>query len=189
MEEIPTSSHSALTAIESVDLPEGSSFDTHCAPMTHFDKVIGTLEDIIVGPEFQGLQNYYLSKYWASFGPKDESETGQNTYEDFQIFKDYSQEMSTFLELKLKIIIPSFNIEDFIRQELCPRIESAKQSEADGSGDCGEIIDNEVFEMLFTLVDFLKFKDLLVDYGKMMEGKTPNLTVGQTRLTNEPDDD
>jgi len=190
-EETPTEDAGAaaapkiLTVVESIDLPEGSGYcdSTNDEPPSYFDRVVGILEEILVGEEFQGLQKYYLSKYWASFGHRENIDGNDNTFEHFQIFKDYSQEMSTFLELRLKTTVPTFNIEDFIRQELGPRLEAAKVEEAQS-----HLIDNEIFEMLFTLVDFLKFKELLIDYGKAMQGTTPNLSVGQQSLPDEVDE-
>lgn len=55
-----------------------------------FDTVVGAIEDVAVGSEFQSLQSFYLSKYWKEF---EGDENSESTHEQFMIFQNYSKEM------------------------------------------------------------------------------------------------
>ncbi|KAL1124171.1 hypothetical protein AAG570_001941, partial [Ranatra chinensis] len=92
---------------------------------------------------FQELQKNFLDKYFSEF---DEEEENKLCYTG--IFQEYISLIENYIESKLKASLPNFNMEEFY-EELKKR-----KTELDG----------EVFEMLFTLSDFLAFKELLLDY-------------------------
>ena len=63
-------------------------------------------------------------------------------------FQEYTKSVEEFIEKELEQRIEDFNMKDFIQE-----IEDRKLD-----------LEGEVFEMLFTLTDFLAFKDMFVSY-------------------------
>ncbi|XP_051169731.1 ADP-ribosylation factor-like protein 2-binding protein isoform X2 [Leptopilina boulardi] len=120
-----------------------------------FDEVIGLIEDILMEDDFQTLQQRYLEKYWQIFEPIEENKL---IYMD--IFNDYNRDIETFLENNLKKVIPNFSMTTFLKQL------SNKKSELEG----------EIFEILLAFTDFLAFKEMILDYRAVKEGKVEDLS-------------
>jgi len=132
---------------------------------TYFDSVIGAIEDIVMDEEFHKVQTKYLDSYWTEFS----SEQTENLHIHFEMFKEYSQAISSFMEERLKSVLDNFDMEKFVEQ-LSSRPE----------------LDGDIFDMLFTLIDYVKFRELLLDYRSMMTGKTIDLSGGISCIAINP---
>nr|XP_018905204.1 PREDICTED: ADP-ribosylation factor-like protein 2-binding protein isoform X2 [Bemisia tabaci] len=113
-----------------------------------FDTVIGCIEDILIDDNFSNMQKNFLEKYWQTF---ENSEENKLCYMD--IFQEYTNMIEIFIENELNKKIPNFFMQSFI-QELIERKND---------------LDGEVFEMLFTLTDFIAFKQMILDYKAVDE--------------------
>ncbi|XP_026668901.1 ADP-ribosylation factor-like protein 2-binding protein isoform X2 [Ceratina calcarata] len=122
-----------------------------------FDEIIGHVEDILIEDEFYELQRKFLETYWDVFEPVEENKL---IYTD--IFNEYSKVVENYIVNHLRRIIPNFNIDKFLEYL------NVRQTELDG----------EVFEMLATLIDFVAFKQLFLDYRAIKEGKYDGLSSG-----------
>ncbi|KAF7992257.1 hypothetical protein HCN44_001582 [Aphidius gifuensis] len=122
-----------------------------------FDEIIGHIEDILMEPKFQELQNIFLEKYWSEF---DYSEENKLTY--IEIFNEYHRAIESYIEKSLTKTLPGFAMESLIKQ----------------LSDQGPDLDGEVFEVLSTFTDFLAFKEMILDYRSMKEGKVQDLSSG-----------
>ncbi|XP_011310885.1 ADP-ribosylation factor-like protein 2-binding protein [Fopius arisanus] len=122
-----------------------------------FDVIIGHIEDILMEPKFQETQQYFLEKYWREF---DSIEENKLVYMD--IFEEYHKAIESYIEESLKRIIPGFSMESLVKQ----------------LSDRSPELDGEVFEILETFTDFLAFKEMILDYRAMKEGKVQDLSSG-----------
>jgi len=122
-----------------------------------FDRIIGYIEDLLIEDEFQSIQQHYLNKYWNVFEPVEE-----NKLIYMEIFNNYNKDIESYLDRNLKKSIPNFSMDDFVNEL------QKRRSELDG----------EVFEVLSSFTDFLAFKELLLDYRAVQEGKMVDLSSG-----------
>ncbi|ODM93819.1 ADP-ribosylation factor-like protein 2-binding protein [Orchesella cincta] len=180
-------------ATESKDAEASDKFNE-----AEFVKIVGLVEDILVDEDFQTRQTEYFSRHWKQFAdenddravPLDSSELQKLSTERFNIFRTYSIEMGGFLESELKRSLgEEFEIQDFLHEvELrTKQNETLMAQEKGSSGDKHSIsprvqqqqqefeTDGEIVDMLLTLRDFGRFQELMVDYSKMMQGKTPDM--------------
>merc|ERR1711971_1302112 len=128
----------AFSLFESVDqFDEEETFADAAGEPTEFDKVVGAIGDIVVGESFQELQRELLEKYHQHF---DSSEENKLIYTE--IFETYTTRIEQFIEAKLATRFENFSMETFL-QDLRTQ---------------GESLDGDIFELLFTLSDFLAFK-------------------------------
>ncbi|CAL8118236.1 unnamed protein product [Orchesella dallaii] len=207
-----------LTPAVSISIDEGDEDDPSCPIVTtpvnvddeghptqssteayqSFDTVVGAIEDVAVGSEFQALQSFYLSKYWKDF---EGDENSESTHEQFMIFQNYSKEMAHLIETHVKRHLGNdFSFSNFI-ERWYGTLEEQRQSNNSSINSLGVHINEdcsqeashqnpthnfhmtcEIESLLFTLTDFCKFKELMIDYRKMLEGKTPTLSVTHQRL-------
>lgn len=92
-----------------------------------FDTVVGAIEDVAVGAEFQALQSFYLSKYWKEFEGDENSEC---THEQFVIFQNYSKEMAHLIETHVKRHLgDDFSFSNFIERWYGTLEEPAKEED------------------------------------------------------------
>ncbi|XP_035738778.1 ADP-ribosylation factor-like protein 2-binding protein isoform X2 [Vespa mandarinia] len=122
-----------------------------------FDEIIGHIEDLLLEDGFHAIQEEFLEKYWTIFEP-----TEENKLIYTEIFNEYNKTVETYIVNYLQKIIPHFNMNVFLHYL------SEKQAELDG----------EVFEVLSAVTDFLAFKEMLLDYRAMKEGKVQDLSSG-----------
>ncbi|XP_046468516.1 ADP-ribosylation factor-like protein 2-binding protein isoform X1 [Neodiprion pinetum] len=122
-----------------------------------FDKIIGYIEDLLMESEFQELQQKFLENYWHIFGPEEE-----NKLIYMEIFNQYNQEIENYIVKQLKKSVPNFSIHVLLDQL------NERRPELDG----------EVFEVLATLTDFLSFKEMILDYKAVKEGKVEDFSAG-----------
>lgn len=117
---------------------------------SYFDLIVGHLEDILIDKHFQKLQRDFFDKYCLEF-----EEIEENKLSYMEIFEEYVCTIERNIEERLKISIPNFDMETFLNE-----IQENKQ-----------YLDGEVFEMLYTLSDFMAFKSLMLDYRAEKQGK------------------
>ncbi|BES88564.1 ADP-ribosylation factor-like 2 Hypothetical protein protein [Nesidiocoris tenuis] len=119
----------------------------------YFDLIVGQLEDILIDQRFQQLQQDFLNKYCHEF---DDSEENKLSYTG--IFEEYVCTIERTIEEKLKLTVPNFDMDWFLME-----LQKNKGS-----------LDGEVFEMLYTLSDFVAFKSLVLDFKAEKEGRNPD---------------
>lgn len=124
-----------------------------------FDQLVGYLEDVVIGDDFQELQDSFLSEHCDVFNAEDE-----NKLEYTEIFNQYI----VLLEGKITECMcercPGFEMGSFI--EL---IKSRKEE-----------VDCELFDMLASFADFLLFKENMLQYKAQRENnfnKLPDLMI------------
>ncbi|XP_012265492.1 ADP-ribosylation factor-like protein 2-binding protein isoform X2 [Athalia rosae] len=122
-----------------------------------FDRIIGHIEDLLMESEFQEIQQKFLDNYWHIFSPEEENKLIYT-----EIFNQYNQEVENYIVKQLKKSVPNFSIATFLDQL------NERRPELDG----------EVFEVLATLTDFLAFKEMLLDYKAVKEGKVEDFSSG-----------
>merc|ERR1712150_204467 len=120
-----------------------------------FDEIVGAIEDIVVDEKFQDLQAEILEKYFHHF---DDSEENKLIYTE--IFEVYTAEIEAFIEAELSERVPHFSMDTFLRQ--------LKERRHD--------LDGDIFEMLYTLSDFLAFKEMFLEYAMMKKSVGPDLS-------------
>ncbi|XP_020298489.1 ADP-ribosylation factor-like protein 2-binding protein isoform X2 [Pseudomyrmex gracilis] len=121
-----------------------------------FDKVIGHIEDLLL-EGFQALQHKFLEKYWDVFEPVEDNKLIYTN-----IFNEYTKAVEVYIVDYLKNVMPQFTIDILLHQL------KKKQAELEG----------EVFEVLSTITDFLAFKEMVLDYRAVKEGKIDDLSCG-----------
>ncbi|XP_036317951.1 ADP-ribosylation factor-like protein 2-binding protein [Rhagoletis pomonella] len=123
-----------------------------------FDDVIGHIEDIVLGEDFQTLHNNFLEKYWRCI-----ENTDENKLEYMDIFQEYTNTFEAFLINELSSRMSDFNMDRF-----------AEELEKNNAFD--DLISNgEIFELLHSFSSFETFKELLLDYRNTKEGNMEHL--------------
>ncbi|GAB0099913.1 ADP-ribosylation factor-like protein 2-binding protein [Sergentomyia squamirostris] len=123
----------------------------------YFDTVIGHIEDFVISDEFKILVQNFMQTYYQEF---DECE--ENKIEYMNIFNEYVMAIEGYIVQNLTERMENFDMERF-SEELCRR-----RSQLDG----------EIFELLFSLTDFLAFKELILDYKLYRERHLDDLDSG-----------
>merc|ERR1712107_266433 len=108
-----------------------------------FDEVIGAIEDIVVDDRFQDIQHNLMEKYSHHF-----EDTEENKLIYTEIHQIYTTEIETYIETELSQRFTEFSMERFLHQ-----LEENR-----------EVLDGDIFDLLYSLSDFLVFKELFVDY-------------------------
>jgi ADP-ribosylation factor 2-binding protein len=122
-----------------------------------FDLVVGCIEEIIMEPKFQQIQDKFMEKNYKHFDESDENKLIYTT-----IHKEYTNLIEKYLESELKRRVEQFSMEEFMKTLV------SRPNEAEG----------EIFEILQTFEDFLEFKDLMLSYKRSKEGKSIDLSFG-----------
>ncbi|XP_057329727.1 ADP-ribosylation factor-like protein 2-binding protein [Microplitis mediator] len=122
-----------------------------------FNEIIGHIEDILIEPKFQETQQHFLEKYWKEFDSEEE-----NKLIYMNIFEEYHKTIENYIETNLKKIIPEFSMESLLKY----------------LSDYSSELEGEVFEILYALTDFLAFKEMVLDYKAVKEGKIQDLSTG-----------
>lgn len=112
--------------------------------------------------EFQDLQESLLKENCDEFD--ETSEENKLIYTD--IYNTYTKAVEDYIERELVARVPGFDMKEFIKE-----LEEKKSN-----------LDGEVFEMLFTLTDFLAFKDMMIDYKIMRNTGALDELLSVTRL-------
>ncbi|KXJ84320.1 hypothetical protein RP20_CCG012555 [Aedes albopictus] len=121
----------------------------------YFDTVIGHIEDIVIGEEFQTMVNHFMECYYHLF---DQGEENKIVYTE--IYQKYTSLIETFIVESLNDKMSYFDMDRFALEL------ETKKSQLDG----------EIFELLYTLTDFLAFKDMVLDYKAFKEGLYDDLS-------------
>jgi len=129
---------------------------------SEFDTIVGCIEDIVIGEKFQDLQESLIGSNCEEFD--ENSEENKLIYMD--IFQGYTKAVEEFIEEELEKRIPEFNMKSFIQE-----LESRRAD-----------LDGEVFDLLFTLTDFLAFKEMMIDYKIMKNSGALDELLSISRL-------
>ncbi|KAL7749474.1 hypothetical protein RI367_005028 [Sorochytrium milnesiophthora] len=140
----------------SIDLPEvvTSQEDITFEASTddseqRFDTIIGTLEDLLLDPQFLKAQHDFFECVYHDFEDREENKL---VYMD--AFKQYVTLIEDMVEQFLRSRVPSFDMAQFLEM-----IKSRPDQ-----------VDGDVFEVLSSLGDFNLFKELVLSYKKEKEG-------------------
>ncbi|XP_055683104.1 ADP-ribosylation factor-like protein 2-binding protein [Lutzomyia longipalpis] len=123
----------------------------------YFDTVIGHIEDFVISDEFKKLVQNFMQSHYREFDRCEE-----NKIEYMEIFNQYTVAIEGYIVENLVRRMPNFDMERFT-EELCRR-----RTQLDG----------EIFELLFSLTDFLAFKELILDYKLYKENHLSDLDSG-----------
>jgi len=108
-----------------------------------FDEIVGCLSDILIGEEFECLQQQFYARYCHEFDNSDENKLIYTT-----IYQEWVQTIESTLENSLQRTIPNFSMHDFIQMV------ATRQDQ----------ITHEVFELLCTFGDFDTFKQNMLEF-------------------------
>ncbi len=111
-----------------------------------FDLVIGCIEDVVVGDSFARVQDSLLDRYAHHFDAREENKLVYT-----EVFREYTGAIERLIEVELETRIPGFRMREFLLELVRRR----------------DHLDGDVFEMLYTLTDFVAFKEMFVDYNRM----------------------
>ena len=106
-----------------------------------FDAIIGALQEIVIGNEFQKTQDAFLSEHCGHFEGKEDNKL---IYTD--IFEKYQATLEKLIMDELKSRVPDFSITEFGEM-----LESRKDQ-----------VDEELLEMLVSFSDFKTFKETML---------------------------
>ncbi|XP_077296936.1 ADP-ribosylation factor-like protein 2-binding protein [Arctopsyche grandis] len=138
---------------------DGEDFNTaqqNDEQTNEFDYIIGHIEDILIDNNFHKIVFNFLDKHWKTF-----ENTEENKFIYTDIFEEYTSMIENYITCHLTERIPSFSMKRFSE-----KLEKHKH-----------VLDGEVFDVLFTSSDFLRFKEMILDYRKMKEGQYANLNL------------
>lgn len=121
-----------------------------------FDQIVGYLEDIMISEEFQETQGRFINDNCETF-----EETDENKLCYTIIHNKYITMIENLLDRELKKRMAKFSMEDFMSD-----LQKHKNE-----------LDGEVFEMLYTLTDFVLFKEMMLDYKKAKTGDAVSLEL------------
>ncbi|GAB1600273.1 ADP-ribosylation factor-like protein 2-binding protein [Argonauta hians] len=141
------------TSEESLAVSRSSTSDTK------FDMIIGIIEEIVMEDEFQMIQHNFLEKYFHEF-----IDTDENKFIYTDIHREYISLVEKYLNERLVSQVPEFSMSEFMHQMV------ARKHELEG----------EIFELLLTFSDFVTFKEMVLDYKAVKEGRTVDLSDGIT---------
>lgn len=129
----------------------------------YFNTIVGHIEDIVVAPAFQRLQRDFMEANYQRF---DDAADGENRLEYMEIFGEYTRTLESHLVEELSRLAESserpFDMERF----------SAELNANRGR------LDGEIFELLYSLSDFVAFKELVMDYRAFKAGRFEGLGDG-----------
>ncbi|KAF4520909.1 hypothetical protein B566_EDAN014422 [Ephemera danica] len=121
-----------------------------------FDEVISHIQDVLVEEGFQHLLQNFYEKYWREFDYEEENKLHYTT-----IFQEYVAVIENYMEENLRSKIPGFNMSTFLT------IANSRREELEG----------EVFEVLNSFTDFVTFKELILDYRSVQEGRVADISI------------
>ncbi|KAK3264276.1 hypothetical protein CYMTET_26975 [Cymbomonas tetramitiformis] len=141
--------------LEFVDSGDGQSPEDN-----KFDEIVGALEEVIIGAEFESQQTTFCQSNCTHFDAD-----GENKLIYTDIFSQYTTMLEASIVSKLSEMVPGFDMGEF------GAMLNERKAELEG----------DVFDMLFTLSDFEAFKELMVSYKK----ETTGLDAAELRLSGE----
>lgn len=146
------------------------------ATSDYFNLVIGHIEDIVVDDAFQRLQHDFMEAHHARF----DATTDENRIEYSDIFAVYTATMETHIVHALQARMDAdggghaFDMDRFAAE----------------LSTCKGRLDGEIFELLFSLSDFVTFKEMVMDYKAFKAGAYADIGAGIVvqRLHNSDED-
>ncbi|CAI2380417.1 unnamed protein product [Moneuplotes crassus] len=136
---------------------EEDEFEISCYGETNqeddkFDEFVGALQEIVINPEFETIQNSFFNKNCIHF-----ENTEENKLIYMDIFQKYKEVIENYIEENLKDMIQDFNMEEYAA--LLPE----RKDE----------IDEQLLELITSFADFTVFKELMISFRKMVIATTP----------------
>jgi len=129
---------------EMIAFCDGGSADDN-----YFDEIVGVIEETLVDPDFQQVQDQFCEKHCDVF-----EDTEENKLEYTSIFEKYTKLVEHFLERRLRKLVDDFDMDRFMH--MCSR----RRDELVG----------DVFDLLTSLGDFEEFKFLMLSYKAEASG-------------------
>ncbi|EEY60550.1 uncharacterized protein PITG_13269 [Phytophthora infestans T30-4] len=108
-----------------------------------FDEMIGVLQDILIDPDFVGMQSEFCRNNCEIF-----DNVSENKLIYMDIFQQYTDLMETFIERRLHEKLESFSMAD-----LCNQIQEHEDE-----------IPPDVIDVLLSSSDFEEFKSLMLSF-------------------------
>jgi len=137
-------------------MDEGEDFcveNIGSAEDNRFDEIVGALEDAIMDPSFNDLQNEFFAAYANEF---ENSEENKLSYTP--IFDKYVNTMEKAICDRLQAQVEGFDMEEFMKM-----LENRQDQ-----------ITGDIFDMLTSLADFPTFKGMMLAYKEEMSNESPN---------------
>lgn len=122
-----------------------------------FDEIIGAIEEIIMEPKFQEIQDTFMNKNYKHFEDSDENKLIYTT-----VHNEYVDLIEKYLNTQLKKKVANFSMDSFMKNLMTRK----------------EELEGEIFELLLTFDDFLEFKQLMLNFKAEKEGKNVDLGLG-----------
>ena len=123
----------------------------------HFDRVVGALEDILMEEEFASVQTQFCRQHCHVF----RGDRSENRLEYMDLFQAYQDLVESFLERRLTSLLEGFDMAEFLAT-LTSRCSNTLRGDQ-GEGD--DKLQGEVFDVLFSLTDYVCFKELMWTYA------------------------
>jgi len=115
-----------------------------------FDSIVGALQEIVSGKEFQDMVDSFTRKNCNVFEDSEE-----NKLEYTSLFQEYTKHLETYIEKQLQSLVPGFSIEKF---------SSLLKTRKDQ-------IDEQLLELLSSFSDFQLFKEIMLSHKKSLEAQ------------------
>lgn len=121
----------------------------------YFDHVVGCLQEIILDPEFDGMQKRFSNENCMQFEATEENKLVYTT-----IFNAYQNTIEAHINAKLEESIPDFSMERFIGL-----LDTRKDQ-----------IEEQIYDLLLSFSDFESFKEMMLFARAHLVATTPKPT-------------
>ena len=118
----------------------------------YFDNVVGCLQEIILDPEFDGMQKRFSTENCMQFEATEENKLVYTT-----IFNAYQNTIEAHINAKLEEAIPDFSMERFIAL-----LDTRKDQ-----------IEEQIYDLLLSFSDFESFKEMMLFARAHLVATTP----------------
>lgn len=121
-----------------------------------FDNIVSCLQDCLIDPDFEKLQQTFIEKNCEIF-----EDVEENKHEYFVAFKEYKKIVEGYLDNKLKSEIPAYSQKRFVKL-------------LEGREDQ---IDEQIIDTLTGFDDFMAFKELMMEQKLYIMSKTQKESI------------
>ena len=122
-----------------------------------FDCFVEQLQEIVIEPEFEKIQNDFCEKYYKEFDEKSENKLIYT-----EIFNKYTLLIEDYLEKNLIKRVTKFKINDFYEM-----LKSKKFK-----------MEEQLLDTLISFSDFQNFKEMMLNYKHSKNNKNDILVMG-----------
>ena len=124
----------------------------------YFDQVVGSLQEIILDPEFDRLQKDFSTQNCMQFEATEENKLVYTT-----IFNQYTSTIEAYINQKLEEMVENFSMTRF--SEL---LDTRKDQ-----------IEEQIYDLLLSFSDFESFKEMMLFARAHLVATTPKQTSGK----------